>query len=51
MDEPEDNLIFGLSDKTSQHGIIKKHLKKYLLQEFVHWARDERYFDMTDCEF
>ena len=48
---PEDNLIFGLSDKTSQHGIIKNHLKKYLLQEFVHWARDERYFDMTDCEF
>lgn len=48
---PKDNLIFGLSDKTSQHGIIKKHLKKYLLQEFVHWSRDERYFDMTDCEF
>ncbi len=47
---PEDNLIFGLSDKTSQYGIIKSHLKKYLMQEFVRWSGDESYLDMSDCE-
>lgn len=47
---PADNLAFGLSEKTGRFGIVKPHLKRYILQEFVKWTGEEKYLEMQDCE-
>lgn len=47
---PADNLIFGLSSKFGSLGVIKPHLKQYMLQEFAQWTGEERYLEMRDCE-
>lgn len=47
---PADNLIFGLSSKSGSFGVIKPHLKRYILQEFARWTGEETYLEMRDCE-
>ncbi len=47
---PADNLAFGLSEKTGRFGIVKPHLKRYILKEFVKWTGEEKYLEMRDCE-
>lgn len=47
---PADNLIFGLSSKTGSCGVVKPHLKKYMLQEFVRWTGEEKYLEIKDCK-
>lgn len=47
---PADNLIFGLSSKSGGFGVIKPHLKRYMLEEFARWTGEETYLEMRDCE-
>lgn len=46
---PADNLIFGLSSKTGRFGVVRPHLKRYILTEFVQWTGEERYLELKDC--
>lgn len=47
---PADNLVFGLDDRISDHGLLKAHLKSYFLKEFTEWSGNKKYMDMTDCQ-
>lgn len=46
---PADNLVFGLTIGSNRFGVIKPHMKKYVLNEFVRWTGDDKYLTMKNC--